>query len=82
MSNTITTTTSSPTLTFADDSDTGMWSSSGDLITITAGGAKKPPENYKKVHVARRRQAKKLGKPMVWGITNASPTTLTITQDP
>lgn len=66
MSNTTTTTTSSPSITFADDPDTGIGWSSDDLIIIARGGDRKPLENYKKVHVARRRQAKKLGRPEIW----------------
>jgi len=82
MSNTITTT-SSPTLSFGSDADTGFWSSSSDQITIIAGGdTKKQINNYKKVHVARRRQAKKLSRPAMWTISTMSPTVLTVTQDP
>lgn len=68
MSNTITTTTTaaSPVITFANDPDTGMAWSSGDQLTIVAGGAPNKKIDYKKVHVARRRQAKKLARPEIW----------------
>ncbi len=78
MSNTITT--SAPTFTFSNDADTGFFSN-GDQIMITSGG-RAVKTNYKKVHVARRRNAKKLSRPAVWKIVNTSPTTLTVTIDP
>jgi len=84
MSNTTTTTaTTNPTITFGTDADTGFYSS-GDQITIVAGGvgANKQIDNYKKVHVARRRQAKKFSRPATWTISNMSPTVLTVTIDP
>lgn len=74
--NTITTTTN-PTLTFTGDADTGIWSS-GDFIKITTDGTtKKQINNYKKVHVARRRHAKQ-NRPGIWRITDVSATTLTV----
>ena len=49
--------TTQPTLSFGDG-DTGFYQDSRDEIRIVAGGMK-APKNYKKVHVARRRLAKK-----------------------
>jgi len=83
MSNTITT--SSPAISFTGDSDTGIWST-GDNLTIVAGGvSNKPIDNYKKVHVARRRARRQLKKQRsnpLWLVTDVSATTLTIRQDP
>lgn len=78
MSNT--TTTTSSTLTFGDP-DTGMGWTKDDLILITDGTkATNKKTDYKKVHVARRRLAKKLARPEIYKITNLSSTSLTINQ--
>jgi len=83
MSNTITTTaTTSPTFTFTSDSDTGFFSSDDQISIVAGGAANKQIDNYKKVHVARRRHAKKLSRPATWTIANMSTTVLTVTIDP
>lgn len=86
------TTTTSCTLTFGD-SDTGwakddlIWITDGakdDLIWSTDGtkatAATNKKTDYKKVHVARRRLAKKLARPEIYKITNLSSTSLTVNQ--
>lgn len=67
MSNTITTTSNPMFVPNMTDTDTGMGWSKGDQITIVAGGVViKQIDNHKKVHVARRRQAKKLSRQVDW----------------
>lgn len=81
MNNTITTT-SSPTITFGSDADTGFYTT-GDLILVAGGADGKHLDNYKKVHVARRRQAKKASRPVIWRLEDViNTTTLTVSRDP
>lgn len=83
MSNT--TTTSNPMFVPSmTDTDTGMGWIKGDQITIVAGGkTAKQIDNYKKVHVARRRHAKKLIRTEAWRLEDIlSPTTFTASRNP
>lgn len=66
-------------ITFSSDPNTGMGFKVGDTIMIS--GQREDRSNridYKKVHVARRRQSKGKIKPVIYEIDHVSATTMTV----